>query len=236
MGMDNDSGSGAAWGGAGLALGIGLIEGQIDERRHQEVLRALNVTRSSEAYIADLHNANIEAEVLLLQTRFRADRKTEQISRLNTIVTHYKAVDASRLEAITSLRDTLVRYDASTQRLLAQKSQLVAAQDLLVAKKNKIIELLTKSVDDTREVLAASAEQISLLKTDVATLENLVDIHSKRADRLTKLFDDAQKSGRRWKNQFEAIREERDEYRERLVRVGRGETLKDPTAPTTMPR
>jgi chromosome segregation ATPase len=230
--MSNDFGfdDSGSWAGAGLALGAGILQGRIDERRHQETLAAIGDSARTRIYIADLQKEYMDGLASLLQAELKIKRKDKHIAHLNAVIADCQRTEAQRLETIATLRDALAKHLASSKSLIAHKDEKIESDRVKILRNDKRLSELDRQIRRDAALLDACAKQIAVFKANEEFFEKQLALQERRVNRLRQMVDNADLSGRRWKDKCYVMGAQRDEYHSRLVRIAGGEVLEFPAA------
>ena len=168
----------ASWGSAGIALGLGIIEGQQREQRHREIVHAIQNSG---------RDCHMDTEIALIQAKYQLEGKNELVDQLQELVAAYRQRDADRLQSIANLNAAQKARVDAMQRLIDRQQSIIDKHAKLIASKDESLQLQKRQIETKDLAIAQQGQQIVCLKQLIGALETQVEICLTRIDRFKKL-------------------------------------------------
>ena len=145
----------ASWGSAGIALGLGIIEGRQREQRHREIVHAIQNSG---------RDCNMDTEIALIQSKYQVERKDAQIHEMQALLDMYRMLDAERVQEIEKLRAALKSSEAAAKKLVDRQNEIIGHQD-------KYFEAVDAVINGKNRRLAEKDRAISEMNKTIVRLE-----------------------------------------------------------------
>jgi len=168
----------ASWGSAGIALGLGIIEGQQREQRHREIVHAIqNSGRVN----------NMATDIALMRAEHQLKDKDALVDQLQRQIAEYRQRDADRVQSISKLNAAQEASVDAMQRLIDRQQKIIDGQAKLIASKDDLLQLQQRRIELKDEAILRADKQHAALKSENGELEFQVKICLGRIERFKKL-------------------------------------------------